>query len=272
MISYPNAKINLGLNVVRKRQDGFHDIESVFYPIPWCDILEIVPEKSGSGRVMFTSSGIDIPSSGYVNLCEHVYNLMHDDCDLPSVKIHLHKIIPIGAGLGGGSADAAFTAKLLNEMFDLRLPNDHLRAVVSQAGSDCPFFIENKPAYVTGRGEILEPFDLDLSGYWIVLVNPNIHIGTKEAYSRITPVEPVFSPRLYLLEDVSDWKNSVKNDFERSIFPNHPEIEKLKTQLYDFGAEYASMTGSGSTVFGLFENEPQQMAFPEGYFVKIAQL
>lgn len=272
MITYPNAKINLGLNVVRKRQDGFHEIQSVFYPIPWCDVLEIVPEKSGTGEVEFISSGINIPSNGYVNLCEHVYNLIHDDCDLPSVKIHLHKIVPIGAGLGGGSADAAFAAVMLNKMFDLGLPNDHLRAVVSQAGSDCPFFIENKPAYVTGKGEILEPFDLDLSGYWIVLVNPQIHIGTKEAYAGITPSESKSSLKELLSKEVSEWKTGVKNDFEASIFPHHPAIEKLKEQLYDFGADYASMTGSGSTVFGLFEEEPKQMDFPAGYFVKIAQL
>ena len=272
MISYPNAKINLGLNVVQKRPDGFHNIESVFYPIPWYDILEIVPEKSGRGVATFTSSGVDIPSNGHVNLCEHVYNLMHDDLDLPSVKIHLHKIIPIGAGLGGGSADAAFTAIMLNEMFDLRQPNGHLRAVVSQAGSDCPFFIDNRPAYVTGRGEVLERFDLDLSSYWILLVNPNIHIGTKEAYAGITPTQPKSSLKGLLSKEISDWKNVVKNDFEHSIFPVHPAIEELKNQLYSMGAEYASMTGSGSTVFGLFEKEPERTMFREGYSVKIAQL
>jgi 4-diphosphocytidyl-2-C-methyl-D-erythritol kinase len=272
VISYPNAKINLGLNVIEKRTDGFHNIESVFYPVPWCDILEIVPEKSGRGAVTFTSSGIEIPSDGHVNLCEHVYDLMHDDCDLPAVKIHLHKIIPIGAGLGGGSADAAFTAVMLNQMFDLRLSSDHLQAVVSQAGSDCPFFIENRPAYVTGRGELLEPFSLDLSGYWILLVNPNIHIGTKEAYAGITPSKPEHSLKDVLSREVSEWRNTLKNDFEASIFPNHPEIEKLKTRLYNLGADYASMTGSGSTVYGLFENRPQLFNFPEGYSVKIAQL
>lgn len=272
MITYPNAKINLGLNVARKRDDGFHDIESVFYPIPWCDILEIVPEKSGRGEVIFTSSGIDIPANGSANLCEQVYDLMHEEFDLKSVKIHLHKIVPIGAGLGGGSADAAFIAVMLNDMFELGCSHEKLEVIVSKVGSDCPFFIENKPAYVTGRGEILEPFDLDLSGYWIVLVNPNIHIGTKEAYSGIAPAEPHSSLKELLSKDVSEWKNGVKNDFEASIFPNHPEIEKLKSQLYANGAEYASMTGSGSTVFGLFENEPQQLDFQEGYFVKIAQL
>lgn len=272
MISYPNAKINLGLNVVQKRSDGFHNIESVFYPIPWCDILEVVPEKAGIGRVTFTSTGIDILTNGNPNLCEQVYQIMHNEFDLPSIKMHLHKIVPIGAGLGGGSADAAFAAVMLNNLFQLKLSTEQLEAIVGKVGSDCPFFTKNKPAYVTGRGEILEPFDLDLSGYWILLVNPNIHIGTKEAYAGITPSEPRLSLKEFFTEEVSDWKNGVKNDFEASIFPNHPAIEKLKTQLYELGADYASMTGSGSTVFGLFESEPQQLDFPEGYFLKIAQL
>lgn len=272
VISYPNAKINLGLNVVQKRSDGFHSIESVFYPVPWFDILEIVPEKSGRGKVTFTSTGVEIPSNGNPNLCEQVYQLMHNEFDLRSVKMHLHKLVPIGAGLGGGSADAAFTAVMLNDLFQLKRSTEQLEAIVAKVGSDCPFFIQNKPAYVTGRGELLEPFDLDLSGYWVILVNPNIHIGTKEAYAGITPSEPQSSLKQFLVTQVSEWKNGVKNDFEASIFPNHPTIEKLKTQLYEFGADYASMTGSGSTVFGLFENQPQQLRFPEGYSVKIAQL
>ena len=272
MISYPNAKINLGLNVLRKRVDGYHDIESVFYSVPWFDILEIVPEKSGRGEVSFTSSGITIPSDGNTNLCEQVYSLMSDEFRLPSVKMHLHKIVPIGAGLGGGSADAAFAAVMLNEMFELNLTTGKLEEIVARVGSDCPFFVRNKPAYVTGRGDVLEPFELDLSGYWIVLVNPNIHIGTKEAYSGITPCEPKSALRNLLLSDVSEWKNEVRNAFEISIFPNHPEIAKLKEHLYSFGADYAAMTGSGSTVFGLFENEPKQLVLEAGYSTKIAQL
>ncbi|MGB1318394.1 MAG: 4-(cytidine 5'-diphospho)-2-C-methyl-D-erythritol kinase [Flavobacteriales bacterium] len=272
MISYPNAKINLGLNILRKREDGFHEIKSVFYPVPWNDILEIVPQKVGRGKVAFTSSGIDIPSNGGLNLCEQVFNLLHEQYNLPSVNIHLHKQIPIGAGLGGGSADAAFAAVMLNDMFELKLSEAELEDLVSKVGSDCPFFVRNKPSRVTGRGEILSAFDLDLTGYWIVLVNPNIHIKTEEAYAGITPSEPVFSPWLYLMEDVYDWKNCLKNDFEDSIFPNHPEIENLKTQLYSFGADYAAMTGSGSTVFGLFENEPKEMMFSDSYSTKIERL
>lgn len=272
MISYPNAKINLGLNVVRKRTDGFHDIESVFYPIPWRDILEIVPDTASKGEVTFTSSGISIPSDGKPNLCERVYQLMHEEFGLFSVKMHLHKIVPIGAGLGGGSADAAFAAVMLNQLFEFELSTEKLEEVVAQVGSDCPFFIRNKPAYVTGRGEVLQQFDLDLSGYWMALVNPNIHIGTKEAYSGITPSEPNSSLQEILSKDVSEWKNAVKNDFEASIFPNHPSIQKLKEQMYELGADYASMTGSGSTVFGLFEKEPEGLFFEKEYAVKITQL
>mgnify|MGYP002631377570 CR=1 FL=1 len=245
------------MNVIRKRADGYHDIESVFYPVPWRDILEIVPEKTGKGKIIFTSSGVDIPSDGKPNLCERVYQLMHDEFGLMSVKMHLHKIVPIGAGLGGGSADAAFAATMLNEMFELSLPEAKLEEIVSKVGSDCPFFIKNKPAFVTRRGEILEPFDIDLSGYWIMLVNPNVHIGTKEAYAGIRASQPKTSLRESLLKDVSEWKESVSNDFEASVFHQYPVIQKIKEQLYHQGASYACMTGSGSTVFGLFEIEPE---------------
>jgi 4-diphosphocytidyl-2-C-methyl-D-erythritol kinase len=271
MISYPNAKINLGLNVVRKRDDGYHAIESVFYPIPWRDILEIVPEKAGKGKITFTSSGIAIPSDGKPNLCERVYQLMHDEFGLFSVKIHLHKIVPIGAGLGGGSADAAFVATMLNEMFELELSTKKLEDIVSKVGSDCPFFIQNKPAFVTGRGEVLEPFDINLAGYWLMLINPNIHIGTKEAYAGILPSLPKTSLQELLHKNVSDWKTSISNDFEASVFPQYPVIQEIKEQLYAQGAAYASMTGSGSTLFGLFDKEPKWTQ-KDGYQTKIIQL
>lgn len=271
MIVYPNAKINLGLNVIRKRPDGYHDIESVFFPIPWKDILEIIPEKTGRGKVTFTSSGISIPSHGEPNLCERVYALMHAEFNLPSVKIHLHKIVPIGAGLGGGSADAAFAASLLNQLFELKLSDHKLEHIVAQVGSDCPFFIQNKPAFVTGRGEFLESFNLNLSGFWIMLINPNIHIGTKEAYSGIRPKPSTIDLRTILGQHPSKWKGKLTNDFEESVFPNHPVIAELKANLYAQGAAYAAMTGSGSTVFGLFETEPKWSG-KENYQLKIAQL
>ncbi len=272
MISYPNAKINLGLNVVRKRLDGFHDIESVFYPVPWRDILEIIPQKSGKGIVEFTSSGIEIRSGGKPNLCEQVYHLMHEEFGLPSIKMHLHKLVLIGAGLGGGSADAAFVATMLNDMFDLNLSDDKLEQIVALVGSDCPFFIRNKPAYVTGRGEVIQLFDIDLSGYWIVLVNPQIHIGTKEAYAGIQPSSAEMPLLQSLREDVFEWKDTVANDFEESVFPQYPVLSELKQKLYAKGASYAAMTGSGSTVFGLFDSEPIAIKFDSSYTVKVLQL
>ncbi len=272
MISYPNAKINLGLNIIRKRTDGFHDIESVFYPVPWYDMLEIVPEKSGRGKVNFTSSGIDIPSSGNLNLCEQVYVLMHREFNLPSVRIHLHKIIPIGAGLGGGSADAAFTAVMLNDMFQLDLSTEKLEEIVVNVGSDCPFFISNQAAFVTGRGEVLSSMELDLSGYWMALINPGIHIGTAEAYSGIIPSVPKTGIKELIQLDVADWPNKLSNDFELSVFDAYPQIKELKDKLYSNGALYASMTGSGSTVFGIFENKPDVGLLASGYAIKIMHL
>jgi 4-diphosphocytidyl-2-C-methyl-D-erythritol kinase len=271
VISYPNAKINLGLNVVRKRLDGFHDIESVFYPVPWRDILEIVPAKEGRGEVAFTSSGLEIPSNGNLNLCQRVYHAMHDEFGLCSIKMHLHKIVPIGAGLGGGSADAAFCATMLNELFELKLTADKLEQIVGQVGSDCPFFVRNKPSHVTGRGEVLESFDLELSGCWIMLINPKLHIGTKDAYAVIKPAESNVSLLNALQQEMSEWKGSVVNDFEKSVFLKHPIIAEIKKDLYARGAKYASMTGSGSTVFGLFNQEPKWEQ-KQGFEIKIAQL
>ena len=234
-------------------------------------MLEIVPEKSGKGKVKFTSSGIDIPSGESENLCEKVYRLTSAEFDLRSVKMHLHKMIPIGAGLGGGSADAAFVAAMLNHIFELGLSIEKLEDIVAQVGSDCPFFVRNKPAFVTGRGEMLEPFDLDLSGYWIMLVNPRIHVGTKEAYAGIVPAVSRFSLKESLSKDITEWKGLVRNDFESSIFPKYRAIQQLKAELYEQGADYASMTGSGSTVYGLFSSEPRWSGAKD-FQVKIAQL
>jgi len=272
MIFYPNAKINLGLNVTRKRTDGFHEIESVFFPIPWCDMLEVIPGKTGKGAVSFTSSGIGIPCNGKANLCEQVYQLLHNEFNLPSIKMHLHKIVPIGAGLGGGSADAAFTATMLNELFGLKMTEKKMENVVENVGSDCPFFIKNQTSFVTGRGEVLGNFDVNLSDYWMVIVNPNIHIGTEEAYAAIVPTQPETSLKSLLRKPVSEWKNTVKNDFEESVFGSYPAIPKLKEHLYSLGAAYASMTGSGSTVFGLFSAEPANLNLSKEFVVKVVKL
>ena len=255
MISYPNAKINLGLNILRKREDGFHDIESVFYPVKWRDILEIVPSGVGKGKVDFSASGIAVPGELSSNLCVKAYQLLNNDHDLPSIKIHLHKRVPIGAGLGGGSADASFTLAMVNELFGLNLTVEELENYAAQLGSDCPFFIRNRPALVTGRGEVMNPIQVDLHRWRIVLINPQIHIGTAEAYSNVSPTVPNLSIERIITKPIHEWKNVLKNDFEASVFPSHPTVKNIKAKLYERGAVYASMTGSGSTVFGLFKNE-----------------
>ena len=248
MIVYPNAKINLGLNVLSKKEDGYHDISSVFYPVKECvDILEIIKSE----RFEFTRSGIEI--SDGENLCEKAWKLLDNDFGIGNVKIHLHKQIPIGAGLGGGSADASFTLKYLTELFDLNLNNKELEKYALRLGADCPFFIDNTPKLVEGIGEKMTSIDLDLSNYEIRLVNPDIHISTKEAYSGIVPKTPVLSVEKIIELPIIEWKGKLKNDFEESIFEKHQQLEGIKDELYKQGSIYSSMSGSGSIVFGIFE-------------------
>jgi 4-diphosphocytidyl-2-C-methyl-D-erythritol kinase len=238
----------VGLHIVSKRADGYHELETIFYPIDWCDVLEIVP----SDEQQFTSSGLAIPGKG--NLCLDAYHLLKADFDISAVHIHLHKVIPIGAGLGGGSSDAAFTLKGLNELFDLKLSNEQLQAYAVQLGADCPFFVENKPMLATGIGEVLSPIELDLSNYHLAIVKPDIHVSTAEAYSSVVPNQPTHSLADLIRQPIVDWQ--VQNDFEKSVFAQYPEVEKLKQSLYEKGAVYAAMSGSGSAVFGLFKELP----------------
>lgn len=254
MITFPNAKINLGLNIVSKREDGYHDIESCFYPIPWHDSLEVIEAAYFS----FHSYGLDIPGDSSTNLCVKAYELLKANHNISPVEIHLLKNIPMGAGLGGGSADGAFTLKLLNELFELRLKDEQLESYALQLGSDCPFFIKNNPAIATGRGEHLKSIDLDLAGYHLAIHNPGIHVSTKEAYAGVTPHPRSQSVLDLVQKPVSEWKDAMVNDFEDSVFPNHPAIAQLKHDMYDAGAIYASMTGSGSTVFGVFKEEVER--------------
>lgn len=249
MVVFPNAKINIGLQIVEKRKDGFHNIESIFYPVfELYDVLEIIESK----ELTFTSSGINIPGNLEDNLCLKAYQLLKKDYDLPPVHIHLLKVIPIGAGLGGGSSDAAFTLKLLNEKFELQLSDEDLINYARKLGSDCAFFIKNKPVYAHHKGDEFECVDLDLSDYNIKVEYPNIHIGTAEAYAGVVPKISKYDLRKLSVDDIKNWKMYVKNDFEDSIFPNHSTIEKLKEKFYSNRALYASMTGSGSAVFGIF--------------------
>jgi 4-diphosphocytidyl-2-C-methyl-D-erythritol kinase len=248
MIVYPNAKINLGLNILRKRDDGYHDISSIFYPVKECvDILEIIK----SDTFEFTKSGIEIPDGE--NLCTKAWKLLHTDFGIGNVNIHLHKQIAIGAGLGGGSADGSFTLKSLNELFDLNLNNKELEKYALLLGADCPFFIDNTPKLVEGIGEKITSIDLDLSDYEIRFINPEIHISTKEAFSVVVPETPEKSVEELIKLDVNEWKGKLKNDFEDSVFEKYPQLEKIKEDLYNEGAVYASITGSGSVIFGISE-------------------
>jgi len=255
MISFPNCKINIGLNIVEKRSDGFHAIETVFYPVPWSDILEILPATTKTNSVDFKSTGIRIYGTKDTNLCVRAYQLLAEDFPLSPVKMHLHKIIPIGAGLGGGSSDAAFALKMLNTYFGLQLSEAQLENYAGKLGSDCPFFIRNKAVYATGRGEIFEDIKLKLDDYFFVLVKPRVHVSTAEAYAGVKPQRPA-QPLSELIRKPSDtWKTSIKNDFEETILEKYPSIRKIKRRLYDEGAVYASMSGSGSTVYGLFRKQ-----------------
>ena len=256
MLCFPNAKINIGLVVLEKRPDHFHTIETIFFPIPLSDILEIIPEKGQiSAKVNFKTTGLEIPGHVPNNLCIKAYNLLDKDFDLPPVKIILHKIIPMGAGLGGGSSDASAVLILLNQLFDLRLDETTLLDYASRLGSDCAFFIRNKPALGTGKGDVLEPINIVLKGYYCVVVKPDDFIGTAEAYAGITPARPTQSLKELGALPISDWKQTLVNAFEKSIFEKHPVIATIKEQLYREGAVYASMTGSGSAVYGIFKEE-----------------
>jgi 4-diphosphocytidyl-2-C-methyl-D-erythritol kinase len=247
MIVYPNAKINIGLNVLEKRADEYHDISSVFYPIKQLfDMLEILP----SDHFSFSSSGISIPSGS--NICTKAFDLLKADYDVGNVKMHLHKMIPIGAGLGGGSADGAFVLKALNELFELNLTNNQLEKYALKLGADCPFFIENTPKYVTGIGEKMTPIGLDLSDYEIKFIFPELHISTAEAYVGVMPKKVETNLLDLISKPMENWKEEVRNDFEVSAFKKHPELSKMKSNLYANGAIYASMTGSGSVIYGVF--------------------
>ncbi len=249
MVTFPNCKINLGLHITGKRPDGFHELETVFYPVPLNDILEVV----SSTTLQFQSTGIDIPGNPASNLCLKAYHLLKEDFpQLPPVQMHLHKIIPMGAGLGGGSADGAFALQLLNDKYFLGLSPTQLMKYALQLGSDCPFFILNQPCYATGRGEDLTPIKLDLSGYRFVIVHPGIHINTKWAFEQIQPGLPARSIKEIIQLPIQDWKYYLSNDFESPIKQNYPAIEAIKLALYKDGAIYASMSGSGSTVFGIY--------------------
>jgi 4-diphosphocytidyl-2-C-methyl-D-erythritol kinase len=272
MIVFPNCKINIGLRIYKKRKDGYHDLETIFYPLPFTDVLELIEYRDPlrTPRIPFTTSGLKIEGEAQNNLCVKAYKLLKKDFPkLPLIKMHLHKAIPSGAGLGGGSADAAFTLKLLNDTFELGLSTEKLMVYALELGSDCPFFLINNPCFATGRGETLERCDLNLSGYKIIIVNPGIHINTGKAFSQIMLSVQGISLKEVIRSPIKRWKDELYNDFEKIIFKEYPEVVDVKDQLYVAGAVYASMSGSGSTVFGIFDKESNPLlSFPKDYFIK----
>jgi 4-diphosphocytidyl-2-C-methyl-D-erythritol kinase len=265
MVSFPNAKINLGLHVTERRTDGYHNLETLFYPVGLTDALEILP----SGEFSFQSSGISLDGDIENNLVVKAYRLLKKDFQLPAMKIYLHKVIPTGAGLGGGSSDAAFTLKMINAIFNLGLSRQQLENYAGRLGADCPFFIGNIPSLATGKGDLLMPAKIDLSPFHLVIVKPPVSVNTAIAYQGVTPKIPETSLNNIINTPIESWQNSLFNDFEKSVFMQFSQIANLKRALYDLGAQYASMSGSGSAVFGIFRQLPQNLKqlFPDSYFV-----
>lgn len=250
MILFPNCKINIGLSITSRRPDGYHNLSTLFYPVNWCDILEIVPAKGLETTLTVTGREVLCPPEK--NLVVKAWRRLNDAMPIPSVDIYLHKIIPDGAGLGGGSSDAAFTLRGLNEMFGLGLTDGELAAMARDLGADCPFFIYDRPTMASGIGDEFSPHPLSLRGVAIGLVKPRESVSTAEAYSGVVPTLPEWDLHSVLLDDITTWQPRVVNDFERSIFPAHPAIASVKEQLAAMGAAYVSMSGSGAAVYGLF--------------------
>lgn len=277
MIQFPHCKINLGLSVLGKRADGFHNLETVFHPLPLTDVLEIIPapNSEANGFAAFSATGIPVAGDPQTNLCLKAYHLLKEGFpQLPSIHMHLHKSIPIGAGLGGGSSDGAFTLRLMNDLFSLQLTTNELLQLAARLGSDCAFFVLNKPCLAKGRGEVLEEITLDLDSYQFVLVCPDIHINTGWAFSQLA-LQPYAGSAMAIAEavrqPVTEWKGILFNDFERPVFQQYPAIEQVKNRLYEQGALYASMSGSGSSVYGIFDRpakpDPALFAGHRVYFL-----
>ncbi len=252
MITFPNAKINLGLNIVERRADGYHNLETVFYPIGLTDVLEIVPAHDCESTLTTYGNPVDCPVEK--NLVMKALRLMQQHYDVPEVDIYLYKHIPDGAGLGGGSSDASSTMLMLNDMFNLNIAKEELAHLAATLGADCPFFIYNQPMMATGIGDLLTPINVSLNGLWLFLVKPDVSVPTKVAYSRVTPTPSTSNLVDDLETPVIHWQETVKNDFEPSVFAAYPELAKIKQRIENGGALYASMSGSGSSIFGIFDD------------------
>jgi len=253
---YPNAKINIGLHILNKRPDGYHNLETVFYPIGLCDVLDVEPSDTCTDY-SFSSAGIALDGDPEENLIVKAYRLLKMHYNIPAIDITLIKQIPFGAGLGGGSADAAFMLKALNTIFELKISNKKLENLAVQLGADCPVFIRNQPVFATGIGNIFKPISLLLKGYYLLLVKPEIAVSTAEAYALVEPRKPQFQLNQLISQPIETWKDTIVNDFEVSVFAKYPSIESIKSKLYEMGATYAAMSGSGSTVFGIFKVQPE---------------
>lgn len=253
MVVFPNAKINLGLDIVSRREDGYHNIESIFVPVPWCDILEIVPAQGTESTLTITGRKVDCPIEK--NLVMKAFRAMQKSYNVSDVDIYLHKVIPDGAGLGGGSADAAFTITAINELFSLNASKDELAKIAATIGADCPFFIYNTPMLATGIGTDFSDIALNLSGYKILIVKPQVSVPTAQAYAGVKPQQPEKSLGELIAMPINQWQGNIKNDFENSIFPIHPIVAEIKQEIVNMGALYASMSGSGSAVYGIFNND-----------------
>lgn len=254
MITFPNAKINLGLNIVEKRPDGYHNLETIFYPINLQDALEVTRRENNDKEYTLHISGAPLEGEPEDNLVVQAYKLLKKDYPgLLPVDIHMYKHIPAGAGLGGGSSDAACMIKLLNDKFSLGLSTERMEEYAVKLGADCAFFIRNKPVFATGIGNLFEPVELSLKGYHIILIKPDIFVSTRDAFAEIKPVRPAVSLKEIVKQPIETWKSSMKNDFEDSVFKKFPEIAAIKDELYDLGAVYAAMSGSGSSVYGIFK-------------------
>lgn len=256
MLVFPKAKINLGLRITTRRPDGYHDIETLFYPVGLCDALEIVRGPEGSGKDVLTITGNTIPGDPEENIVHKIIGKLRESFQVPPLRIHLHKGIPAGAGLGGGSSDAALALRAINRIFTLSIGNNKLKEIAASIGSDCPFFIDQVPAFASGRGEILTPAPHFLEGYYIVLANPGIRASTREAYAQCRPALPETTLSALVNSPVKEWKDIVKNDFEEILFPKYPAIRELKSAFYDSGALFSLMSGSGSTVYGIYSEKP----------------
>lgn len=277
MITFPIAKINLGLNVVERRPDGYHNLETVFYPVPISDALELTIMNTKFPSTVdcdIKVTNLEVEGDEQRNLVVRAYQLLKQDFhQMPRIHAHLWKGIPTQAGMGGGSSDCAYTIRLLNEMFTLGLSDEQMIQYAARLGADCAFFILSRPAYAEGIGELLQPISLNLSSYYIGIVRPNIPVSTREAFSLIKPQKPAKCCREVVMQTIETWREELTNDFEQSVFTLHPEIGAIKQQLYDLGAVYAAMSGSGSAVFGLFQNEIDLAAhFPKDVFTYFGKL